>query len=375
MLGDGWPLKDGCLRRNNALASLLLAGYIGCGNLGDDAIMLGFSNGIHRYGHECQVLSGRPEETNRLHGVPAVPRRDFKRIKEAIGESDALVFPGGSIFQDVTSFRSVLYYSRLVKMAKKAGKKVFMVGQGVGPLKTIIGRSFARQAFQSADLIAVRDSASATTLKELGVKHSPRITADCAFLLSAPHRADDSLGFQVGEMKTVGIAARPLGKGHDVVGIISDFCRLLFQSGAMPILLAMDRNEDVPLIQQIEDRAGGKIPDLRKLESPGDIQSRIARMDTIVAVRLHAGILASTVGVPSLMLAYDPKVTAFARQLDIGPAVSMDKLTGARLFDAYTAFQKDRDRNASIVTAKHEELAKAAAQNVELVASAFRART
>jgi polysaccharide pyruvyl transferase WcaK-like protein len=175
-------------------------------------------------------------------------------------------------------------------------------------------------------------------------------------------------------MRTVGIAPRPLGKKIDVVGLMSEFCQMLFKSGAMPVLIGMDRHEDLPLIQQIEDRAGGKIPDLRKLEGPQEVQSRLARMDTVVAMRLHAGILAATVQVPALMLAYDPKVSAFARQLDIGNSVPLDRLTGARLFDLYTTFQKDRDRNVKILDGRRHELAKAAAQNVELVAQGLGTR-
>lgn len=353
------------------MASLLLAGYIGCGNLGDDAIMLAFADGIRNFGHECTTLSGRPDDTSRIHGVRAVPRKDFRRIAEEIKDHDALVFPGGSIFQDVTSIGSVLYYSKLVKMAKKAGKKVYMVGQGVGPLNSFLGKMFARQAFNLADQVIVRDPASATTLKELGYRGTPRVSADTAFLLKPPAKDEGSAEFKVGEMRTVGIAPRPLKKGVDVVGITSDFCRMVFQSGAMPVLIGMDTNEDLPLIQQIEDRAGGKIPDLRKLEGPQEVQRRIARMDSVVAMRLHAGILATTVNVPSLMLAYDPKVTAFARQLDIGNAVSLDRLTGARLFELFTAFQKDRERHVKLLETRQVELAKAAAMNVESIAAAL----
>jgi polysaccharide pyruvyl transferase CsaB len=333
--------------------------------------MVAFSDGISKFGHECVSLSGRPEETSRLYGVQSVPRKDFKRISEEIKLADAVVFPGGSIFQDVTSVRSVVYYHRIVKLAKKANKKVFMVGQGVGPLKTMIGRAFAKQAFNMADLVLVRDATSVTTLKDLGYKGVPRVTADTAFLLTARQRSDDSAEFKVGNMRTVGIAPRPLGKGIDVVGIISDFCRLLFQSGAMPVLIGMDKQEDIPLIQAIEDRAGGKIPDLRKVEGPQEVQSRISRMDSVVAMRLHAGILAATVKIPALMLAYDPKVTAFARQLEIAHPVPLEKLTGARLFEQFEAFQKDRERNVQILERKQAELAKQAAGNVEMIAAAL----
>ncbi|MDX2065480.1 MAG: polysaccharide pyruvyl transferase CsaB [Fimbriimonadaceae bacterium] len=354
---------------------MLLAGYIGCGNLGDDAIMLGYAEELRKHNVEARTTSGRPEETSQVHGVSAIPRRSMAAFKEALAEVDALVFPGGSIFQDSTSVRSVFYYANLVKLAKKAGKRVILTGQGVGPLRTGCGRSLTARAFESADYIAVRDPASKELLQQIGVKRPIAVTSDSAFLLEPPPMGEDTAGFNVGQMRTVGVAPRPLGKGIDVVGLMGEFCRMLFQSGTMPVLISMDREHDVALIQAIEDRAGGKIPDIRKVESPTDIQRRMARMDSVVAMRLHAGILAATVGVPSLMLAYDPKVTAFARSLDIGHPVSLEKLTPARLFDLYNSFAKDRSRSAAVVAQRRDEFRQSAALTVARVAELVNAGT
>jgi polysaccharide pyruvyl transferase CsaB len=348
------------------LARLLFAGYIGCGNLGDDAIMLGLA---HQLGndYEITVLSGSPSDTQRNYGFDAVPRRDMKAVADAIGKCDALVFPGGSIFQDATSVMSVKYYSDLVSAAKKAGKKVLLLGQGVGPLTSFFGKRMAAGAFNSADVISVRDPQSMQALKDLGVKKAPRVAADGAFLLPTPREEAEEMSFGVGGMKTVAIAPRPLDKKADVSTLFGEFCRLLYQSGAMPVLLEMDREEDGPLIEEIHKKQGGRIPQIRKLQTPMQVQQRIRRMDAVVALRLHAGILAATVGVPPFMISYDPKVSAFARQLEIGGGLPLEGLTAQRMFESYQGFMKDRDRNIGILEKKREELAKQAEINVELV--------
>ena len=102
---------------------ILLCGYFGCGNLGDDAILVGLSEAIADLDVKFTMLSGAPDETFRLYGMRSIPRRDLKQVQQAILESDYVVFPGGSIFQDVTSVRSAAYYNSLVRRAKKAGKK------------------------------------------------------------------------------------------------------------------------------------------------------------------------------------------------------------------------------------------------------------
>lgn len=353
------------------MASVLLAGYLGCGNLGDDAIMVGFAEAANTVGIECVALSGSPDETYRYHRISAVPRRNMKLVAAEMEKHDALVFPGGSIFQDVTSVGSVLYYQQLVKIAKRAKKKVFLVGQGVGPLKTFLGKRAAISAFNDADFICVRDPGSMSTLRGFGIKTPMKVTADSAFLLPVPSLDDDPGGFQVGNMKTVAVAPRPI-KGVDVVGLVSDFCQMVFRSGQMPVLVGLDRNEDGPLIQAIEDKSGGKIPDLTKVTSPADLQRRLSRMDAMISIRLHGGILATTVGVPSLMVAYDPKVAAFAKLLDTGPSVSLEGLTAARLFDAYTDFSRKKELAVAITVKKREEMAKLAFGNVEVVRESLR---
>ena len=351
---------------------LLLAGYIGCGNLGDDAIALGFVQGLGNIGFDVTVMSGRPEETNRLYGFSVIDRRDFKQYEEALKTCDAVVFPGGSIFQDATSIRSVAYYSKLITMAKKAKKKVVLLGQGVGPLTTFLGKRMAASAFNDADAISVRDPDSLQALKDLGVKKQIRMTADMAFLLPAVQASDDVQGFTVGNMKTVGISALPMDKKTDVAALFGDFCRLLYQNGSMPVLIEMDKEEDGPLIAEIAKRQGGKIPDIRKLTTPMQLQQRLLRMDSIVAMRLHAGILASTVGIPPLMVSYDPKVTSFAKMMDLGTPLTIQGLTAQRLMDSFTAFQKDRERNARIIERKRDEMRKLAELNIELVQSTVR---
>jgi polysaccharide pyruvyl transferase CsaB len=329
-------------------------------------MMLGFVHGLQD-GYEVQLLSGHPDETYRNYNISSVPRRDMKLVEAAIAKTDALVFPGGSIFQDVTSVASVKYYSSLVAMAKKSRKKVLLLGQGVGPLNSFFSRHMAGAAFASADAISVRDPQSMKVLQELGIKRAPRVSADCAFLLPRPARQEASENYGIAGMNTIGIAARPLGRKTDVAGLFGDFCRLLFQSGNMPVLLEMDKEEDRPLLDEISKKQGGKVPDLRKLHTPMQIQQRIDRMDAVVAMRLHAGILATTVGVPPLMVSYDPKVTAFSKMLEVAPTVTIEGLTSQRLFDIFSSFIKDNERNRKIVERKREEMSKLAQVNIEIV--------
>lgn len=345
---------------------VLIAGYFGCGNLGDDAILLGFLEAIQNSAIEPRLLSGAPEESHRMYGLHSYPRKDMAAVSRAINDCDILVFPGGSIFQDVTSLGSVLYYSNLVGSAKKAGKRVLLLGQGVGPLNNFIGKSRAAKAFNQADAITVRDQASAQTLKSLGVKATPRIAGDFAFLLPKPSLADDSSGFSVGQMRAVGLAPRPVGKNSkEIIELFAGLSRMLFQNNLMPVLVEMDRADDAELINAIEKAQGGKIPSIRKVQNPMQLQAKLARMDAIIAMRLHAGILATTVDVPPFMVSYDPKVTAFASAMELPPAPSFQGLTPTRLYENFVQFHKDRERYLRSIQRRREEQAQAARISVQ----------
>lgn len=343
---------------------LLLAGYFGCGNLGDDSILLGFMEGLKDIDVDLTLLSGSPEATFRAYGVRSAPRRDLRRVQEAIESCDALVFPGGSVFQDVTSLRSVGYYSTLVRRAKKAGKKVLLLGQGVGPLTSFLGKRMAASAYNAADVLVVRDPGSMNTLRALGVSRPVKVGADLAFLL--PPARDSAGDFGVAGMKAVGIAPRPFGKHtKNVMAAFGDLIRRLYQNSYMPVLIPMDRDEDGPLILEIEKSQGGKIPDLRKIDSPRSLQDRISRMHGMIAMRLHAGILAANVGIPPLMVSYDPKVNELSKRLGLDSPPDLEGLNGQRLFEKFMAFEREHERNAASVARQREKAAQEAMLNVE----------
>lgn len=347
------------------MARLLLGGYFGCGNIGDDAILMGFVAGTQGMGHEMRVMAGSPERLMRNYGLQAIDRTDFKVIDAALEQADALVFPGGSLFQDVTSVRSVLYYEKLVKMAKAAKKRVLLLGQGVGPLTKFFGKNAARNAFNQADLLCVRDPASVNALRELGVKRTAIATADMAFLLPRPELTESSQDFSVGGMRTVGINCRPWGNNKEMVDTFAAFVRLLFEKGLVPMMIPQDTVEDQAIVDQISKACNGKVPELRGLTTARQLQERIMRMDAVVSMRLHTGILATTVGVPSLMVSYDPKVTAFANMMGGASPLKVEGLTADRMWAALESLLNDRDAARAQVERKREELEKTARGNID----------
>lgn len=349
------------------MARLLLAGYFGCGNLGDDALLLAFTGAVK--GHSFQVLAASPELMMRRYGLPGVQRKDMGAVGQAVESCDALVFPGGSIFQDVTSTASALYYAKLVGMAKKRGKKVVLLGQGVGPLGSFFGKRAAAGAFAAADAVVVRDPESERALRSLGHQGRVEVAADMAWLLPPQGKSGDAFG--VAASKTVGIAPRPWGKGSATAEVFAETARALSQRGYMPVFIEMDQGSDGPLLSEIGKRLGGKAPEIKNLENPRTVQQRMARMDAVIAMRLHAGILAALEGVPTYLVSYDPKVTALAPALGLPAPPRIEGLASTRLVEGFASFMQEAEKVAAALPKRVEALRVAAEKNLEVLERAL----
>ena len=57
---------------------------------------------------------------------------------------DAFISGGGSLLQDVTSLRNIVYYTGLIRMAGVAKKPAMIYAQGIGPLKKPLSQKLTR---------------------------------------------------------------------------------------------------------------------------------------------------------------------------------------------------------------------------------------
>jgi polysaccharide pyruvyl transferase WcaK-like protein len=68
--------------------------------------------------------------------------------------------------------------------------------------------------------------------------------------------------------------------------------------------------------------------------SPGDMLAVLRRADLLVGMRLHALIMAAAVQTPALGIVYDPKIAAFAQQVDYPTLPSVEALGDSQALEA-----------------------------------------
>jgi len=246
---------------NNAKRKIVISGYYGFDNIGDEAVLYGILKALRiKVGEQAEVtvLSANPARTQGLYGVQAVDRWDKKVLYRTIKQCDLLISGGGSLLQDVTSANSPLYYLGIIKLAQLMKKPVVIYAQGIGPLKRKRNRWLTKCILNKATAITVRDNASAEELKRMGIKRIINVTAD-PVLGIGPEEVDKELGQNIlqdlgfdFEKKTAMVALRNW-KTNDFVAPIAKCCNLLAENGWQILLVPMQWEQDHTVLEQTQE--------------------------------------------------------------------------------------------------------------------------
>ena len=105
---------------------VLLSGYYGFGNVGDESVLQAIIQGLRDGNPDIKitVLSATPKITKELNGVNAIHRNNWLKIITRMLKTNVFISGGGTLFQNVTSTRSLYYYLSLILLAKIFFKKV-----------------------------------------------------------------------------------------------------------------------------------------------------------------------------------------------------------------------------------------------------------
>jgi polysaccharide pyruvyl transferase CsaB len=305
----------------------LLVGYYGEHNLGDDALLQVLLAQLP--GHCRPTVTARhQEEVRERFGVATVDRRRLAAVLAALGHCDALVFGGGSLLQDSTSFASLIYYAALIGAARLRGRPVLLWAQGLGPLRRRRSRLLVAALLRLVSGCSWRDPDSAALARALGWQPDRRQLASAAGSTDPDAEAGvgsdpvwclDGPGWS-GRGGPIVLCFRPTAQ------LQGDAWRPWLEALAQLaperqlLWLPFHRHQDRGLLAQL--RGDGLISDAlaarsRELapERPEDVLAVCRGSGLVLAMRLHGLILAAVSGAPVAALSYDPKVAAAARAL------------------------------------------------------------
>ena len=268
------------------MVEIVLYGYFGKGNLGDEALREAWSRALAEVG---QVVAFAP---------PRLPH------------GETVIFTGEPL-QDRTSRRSLLFYAAAIKAAVGRGKTVLgAVGVDV---RSLLGRWILPRILCDVDYISVRDPLSREGLRLLGV--DAREARDVALSLDPPtgtHRGPVLLNLTPSLPPEARAAAL-------------DFAREAATRLGRPLKgLVMARGEDEHALAGLELIAPRTVDEAREV---------IGEATLAVGARLHFLEFALLCGTPFVAVPYAPKVSAFLALVERDLPHGIPRIPGASVRD------------------------------------------
>ncbi len=346
------------------MKTVVISGYYGFENLGDEALLASIIYALREKvpGLNIVVLSAKPEKTCSLYDVEAVDRWNPLAVVKTLKSADLLISGGGSLLQDVTGPMTIPYYLGIIWLAKMLGKPVMVYAQGIGPINGSFGRLLVRWIINRTDFITLRDIASSRLLQEIGIYRPPvEVTADPVFGWYAGGQEPSSnakprVGIFVREWKGIlaykkavaGLADYLFDNGREVA-----FIPMQFPADTAPIheIAGMMKHRPVIIEQEL---------DFRRLTG------LVGEMELVIGMRLHALIIATLCGVPSVGLSYDPKVSEFLDSVEQPDFDDLENVTAAELIKKIDEVIINKELIRSKLNNLRTELRKKAIRNSEI---------
>jgi len=352
---------------------IVLSGYYGFDNAGDEALLTAISNSLRAVDNrfEITVLSGNPERTAMVHGVRAVSRINPLVLIRELSRADLLISGGGSLLQDVTGPLSIPYYLGIVVLAKLLGTRVVFYAQGIGPVNRKLSRYLIKLVANRVELITLRDGESAELLRSIGVYRPPvHITADPVFSLRPTEeevRKAESYLAKLGLQKErgiIGISIRPWETFSDrQIALLLD---RVAELGYPLLFIPLQHPVDLEYSLHIKTLMKSPAAVVESQFSSTGLMGIMSHLRLMIGMRLHSLIFSACVGTSFEGISYDPKVEAFLKQFNKSPLFRGEPFDPELVVGKVEQAISDRDRDSAIIIKQVADLKDKADENATL---------
>lgn len=311
------------------MTKYVVSGYIGFDNFGDEAIAQTLVSILKsKNAEKITLISSNPQKTSTAYSVNSCGMLDF--IKPVM-EADVLISGGGSLLQDVTSLKSLIYYLAIIMFALVMNKKVIIFAQGFTPFRTKIGEFLTAFVLKRCHKVSVRDSKSMSILSDLGVE--AELVTDPVFGINVSEK---------GERKGVGIQLRSYRTLTDeFLENLADIIGRRFKNEEVKLFSFQD-SLDYDVLQSFSKKLKKRDVNSRVYQglSVEEIIDEISTLEYLVGMRFHADLVAVKCGVKVLGINYDVKVANLANYVGF-PMIGLNQTVFEKEFDELFALNPE----------------------------------
>ena len=291
---------------------ICISGYYGFDNFGDEMILKVLTEQIKNFKNnsEITVFSSNPLKTENLYNVKSIYSFDLLAVIKELLKCNYLISGGGSLLQDVTSNKSLIYYLGVIAVALFFRKKVIIFAQGIGPINNKILANITKMLLKKAKYITVRDNKSLNLLSKWGIEAN--ICNDPVWNIKINKKEKtDKIGIQLRNFPSL----KP--------EFINDLalCIDKFYQDREIIIFSFQNKIDLEICNKLKEqiqRVNSEI-NVRVIENTSNekIIDNISELDSLIAMRYHACLIGIKAGVKVLPINYDIKVETLSKDFNL----------------------------------------------------------
>lgn len=322
------------------MKKVLICGFYGNYNLGDEAMLAGMINLLKRQNSDLSfsVFSDDPPDTKKRFSVASIARLNgsqkvkAKRLLEFV-KNRYFILGGGDLLRDTAQYSIAKTWLKPLERAIAFQHHTMTLGISVGEIFRPESKMLIPKVLNQVNFISVRDEQSKQKLIKLGVEKTIHVTSDLALeglpTISNPPKTREK------QSLNIGISVRHLkgrGPSVDVVGYsnlqkeiaaIADFLVEKYQATIHFLPLRTQKNsyhptddDYVSILEVLRySRHSANFVVHRYFPSLEDFYQLTSQLDLTIGMRLHSLIIAAGLGVPIIAAEYDPKVGGFMESI------------------------------------------------------------
>ena len=333
------------------MKKILIGGYYGANNIGDEAILDSMLGGLRSLRNDLSfiVTSWKPEETSRQFNVDAIYWKDINALLDAGTQADMIILGGGGLFHDYWGFAPDTYLRRdfwdisafgsLPLLAKLLEIPCMIYAVGVGPFQSELARQHTRLAFERCQVATLRDNESLEVLKQTGFKAGDKpgftleVLPDPVFSMTISREDEVEVARFLRE--------RQIDEDAQLVCVVLRFWdlsaplldwlpyiaeglnRFLAENSSAQVVLlpfqvldATPHTNDAVVLKKLYEfmAESWRIHLIEEPVTPRFAQALIKRSSVVLGMRLHSLIMGINVGTPVVALSYAPKVLSVMKR-------------------------------------------------------------
>ena len=313
----------------------VICGAYGRGNAGDEAILQAIVSQMRSIDSDMPltVLSRRKEETKLRNRTDSIYIFNIFAFIRKLRRAKIFINGGGSLIQDVTSSRSLYFYLFTLWAARICGCRVMMYGCGIGPINHPFNRRLSASVLEhNVEVITLRDSVSRDVLGSMGVtKPLIKVSADPTVTISqvSPARVRE-LRKNIGlpeDSRVLGFCLRNWPTFTHPEYFAAAAKHAYTQYGLIPVFVPIELPRDIRAAERVTELLDIPYFCCQERYRAEELIALLGSMETVVGMRLHSLIFATSGGAPVIGVSYDIKVESFFRDIHSDADCRIEDLT------------------------------------------------